>query len=54
MRRPCRTRRWAGQGVAVCNAHPDLRRVADEVTGSNDEEGVAQVIERLLLSSRRV
>ncbi len=39
---------WAGLGVAVANAHPDLKAVADEVTASNDDDGVAQVIERLL------
>jgi hydroxymethylpyrimidine pyrophosphatase-like HAD family hydrolase len=32
---------WAGWGVAVANAHPAARAVADEVTDSNDEDGVA-------------
>lgn len=40
--------RWAGRGVAVANAHPSLLGVADEVTASNDEDGVAQVLERVL------
>ncbi|HWJ61200.1 MAG TPA: HAD family hydrolase [Acidimicrobiales bacterium] len=40
--------RWAGLGVAVGNAHPALREVADEVTATNDEDGVALVIERIL------
>ncbi len=40
--------RWAGWGVAVANAHPVLREAADEVTASNDDDGVALVIERLL------
>lgn len=40
--------RWAGHGVAVANAHPVLREAADEVTASNDDDGVALVIERLL------
>lgn len=40
--------RWAGLGVAVANAHPDLLAEADEVTGSNDDDGVAVVIERIL------
>ncbi len=40
--------RWAGLGVAVANAHPALKEAADEVTASNDEDGVALVIERLL------
>ncbi|HXH96697.1 MAG TPA: Cof-type HAD-IIB family hydrolase [Gaiellaceae bacterium] len=38
---------WAGHGVAVANAHPDVIDVADEVTASNDEDGVALVLERL-------
>ena len=38
---------WAGHGVAVANAHPDVLAVADEVTLSNDEDGVAVVLERL-------
>jgi Cof subfamily protein (haloacid dehalogenase superfamily) len=38
---------WAGYGVAMANAHPELRQVADEVTLSNDEDGIAVVLERL-------
>jgi Cof subfamily protein (haloacid dehalogenase superfamily) len=38
---------WAGHAVAVANAHPDVLAAADEVTGANDEAGVAQVLERL-------
>jgi Cof subfamily protein (haloacid dehalogenase superfamily) len=38
---------WAGHSVAVANAHPDVRAAADEVTASNDEAGVARVLERL-------
>jgi hypothetical protein len=38
---------WAGHAVAVANAHPDVRAAADEVTASNDELGVALVLERL-------
>ena len=40
--------RWAGRGVAVANAHPDVLAVADETTCSNDEDGVARVVERIL------
>jgi Cof subfamily protein (haloacid dehalogenase superfamily) len=40
---------WAGHGVAVANAHPDVIDVADEVTGSNDDDGVAAWLERHLL-----
>ncbi len=39
---------WAGRGVAVANAHPDALAVADEVTASNDLDGVAIALERLL------
>jgi Cof subfamily protein (haloacid dehalogenase superfamily) len=38
---------WAGHSVAVANAHPDLLAIADEVTASNDEAGVALVLERI-------
>jgi Cof subfamily protein (haloacid dehalogenase superfamily) len=39
---------WAGWGVAMANAHPAVLAAADDVTASNDEEGVAQYLERLL------
>lgn len=40
---------WAGWGrVAVGNAHPAVRALADEVTLTNDEDGVAVWLERLL------
>jgi Cof subfamily protein (haloacid dehalogenase superfamily) len=39
--------RWAGHSVAVGNAHPDVLAAADEITASNDEAGVALVLERL-------
>jgi hypothetical protein len=40
---------WAGWGrVAVANAHPELLAVADEVTLTNDEDGVAVYLDRLL------
>jgi Cof subfamily protein (haloacid dehalogenase superfamily) len=38
---------WAGLGVAMGNAHPDVIAVADEVTATNDEDGVAVVLERI-------
>jgi hypothetical protein len=41
---------WAGRGVAVANAHPDVLAIADEVTGSNDDDGVAAVIEEITRS----
>jgi Cof subfamily protein (haloacid dehalogenase superfamily) len=40
---------WAGWGrVAVANAHPTVHAVADEATSSNDEDGVAVYLDRLL------
>ncbi|MFE2673188.1 HAD-IIB family hydrolase [Streptomyces hygroscopicus] len=38
---------WAAHGVAVANAHPALRAVADETAPGNEEDGVAAVLERL-------
>jgi Cof subfamily protein (haloacid dehalogenase superfamily) len=40
--------RWAGRSVAVANAHPTVIEAADEVTASNDEAGVARVLEQVL------
>jgi Cof subfamily protein (haloacid dehalogenase superfamily) len=40
--------RFAGRGVAVANAHADVLAAADEITASNDEDGVARTIEALL------
>jgi hydroxymethylpyrimidine pyrophosphatase-like HAD family hydrolase len=34
--------------VAVANAHPLALAAADEVTASNDDDGVAIVLEKLL------
>lgn len=39
---------WAGVSFAVANAHPDVRALADHTCPSNDEDGVAQTLERLL------
>lgn len=39
---------WAGTGVAMGNAHPDLKRIADWVTTSNDEDGVAHALEHFI------
>jgi hydroxymethylpyrimidine pyrophosphatase-like HAD family hydrolase len=39
--------RWAARGVAMADAHPELKAVADEVTVSNEDDGVAVVLERL-------
>ncbi|MBO0652427.1 HAD family phosphatase [Streptomyces triculaminicus] len=38
---------WAAHGVAMANAHPELLAVADEVTASHEDDGIAVVLERL-------
>ncbi|MCS6775844.1 MAG: Cof-type HAD-IIB family hydrolase [Chloroherpetonaceae bacterium] len=40
---------WAGIGVAMGNALPEVIAAADWVTGSVQEDGVAQAIERFVL-----
>jgi hydroxymethylpyrimidine pyrophosphatase-like HAD family hydrolase len=40
--------------VAMGNAGPALRQLADVITATNDEDGVAQVIEKLVLQAARV
>ena len=42
--------RYAGLGVAMANAQPEVKEAADVVTLSNDEDGVAEVIERYILN----
>ncbi|HET7074772.1 MAG TPA: HAD family hydrolase [Mycobacterium sp.] len=37
---------WAGHGVAMGNAHPDVLAAADEVTTPNSDDGVGRVLER--------
>lgn len=36
---------WAGRGVAMGNARSEVKAVADHVTATNDEAGVADVLE---------
>lgn len=38
---------WAGRGIAVANAHPAVLAAVAETTASNDDDGVAVVLERL-------
>lgn len=40
----------AGWAVAMGNAHPDLKAIADEVVGTNDEHGALDRIERWITS----
>jgi HAD superfamily hydrolase (TIGR01484 family) len=39
---------WAGWSVGVANAHPAVLAFVDEVCASNDDDGVAQVLEAAL------
>ena len=41
---------WARWGVAMANAHADLKAVAQEITASHEDDGIAVVLERLLQS----
>jgi Cof subfamily protein (haloacid dehalogenase superfamily) len=42
---------WAGLGIAVENAHPDVVAIADQVTATNDNDGVALSLEQLVLAN---
>ncbi|MEU1087394.1 HAD family hydrolase [Streptomyces sp. NPDC005576] len=44
---------WARHGVAMANAHDELKAVADEITASNEEDGIAVVLEELLAGGTR-
>ena len=46
--------RFAGLGVAMANAAEDIRSEADFVTLSNEEDGVAHVVEHFILSPENV
>ncbi|MFE9368811.1 HAD family hydrolase [Streptomyces sp. NPDC006711] len=39
---------WAAHGVAMANAHDELKAVAHEITASNDDDGIAVALEQLL------
>lgn len=40
-----------GLGVAMENSHPEVTAIADRIAPSNDEDGVAQVLEELLVEA---
>ncbi|WP_405636081.1 Cof-type HAD-IIB family hydrolase [Streptomyces sp. NBC_01178] len=42
---------WARHGVAMANAHDDLKAVAHKITASNEDDGIAVVLEELLRSA---
>lgn len=41
---------YAGVGVAMENAQPDVKKVADYITKSNDEDGIVMVIDEFILN----
>ena len=43
---------WAGLGVAMANARPEVRARADFITASNEEGGVARVVEKFILGEK--
>ena len=42
---------FAGIGVAMANALPEVKEIADYITCNNDDDGVAEAIEKLVLNS---
>jgi hydroxymethylpyrimidine pyrophosphatase-like HAD family hydrolase len=40
--------RWAGTGYAMGNAHPEVLAAVDNLAGTIQEDGVAEVLESLL------
>jgi len=40
---------FAGLGVAMANARDEVKEVADYITDSNDEDGIAKVVEKFIL-----
>ena len=41
--------RYAGLSVAMENAQPQVKEVADYITKSNDEDGIVEVIDKFIL-----
>ena len=44
--------KYAGFGVAMGNAFESVKAIADAVTASNEESGVAEAIEKFILNSK--
>lgn len=44
--------RWAGIGVVMANAEPEVQRTIGRITASNADDGVARAIERYVLDPR--
>lgn len=45
--------KFAGLGVAMGNAFPEVKEIADYITLSNEENGVAHVIDRFVLNEEK-
>jgi Cof subfamily protein (haloacid dehalogenase superfamily) len=43
--------KYAGLGVAMGNAYPEVKEVADYITKTNEDDGVAHVIHKFILAS---
>jgi len=43
---------YAGRGVAMDNSPAEVKAAADEVTVSNNEDGVAVILERLVQTAQ--
>lgn len=41
---------FAGMGIAMGNAFPEVKEIANYVTGTNEEDGVAEAIEKFVLN----
>lgn len=44
--------KYAGLGVAMGNAIPEVKEVAEFITATNDEDGIALVIEKFVLNEK--
>ena len=42
--------KYGGLGIAMGNAKPEVKAVADYITSSNEEDGIAEVVERFVLA----
>jgi Cof subfamily protein (haloacid dehalogenase superfamily) len=45
----CEMITYAGIGVAMENAHPEIKKIANYITANNNDSGVAKAIEKFVL-----
>lgn len=43
--------KYAGLGIAMANAMEETKKIADYITESNDDHGVAKAIEKFVLNA---